>query len=587
MVANSAAATRPTFPEWVGRYELLLPIGTGGMATVYLARTSGVGGFQRDVALKLVHAHLRNDEECKLQLLEEAKLSARIRHPNVVPVLEVDDDPHGLFLVMDYVEGDTLSGLFKAAHAAGQTLDLRIVARILNDALLGLHAAHELQSPDGKPLNLVHRDFSPQNILVSIQGATRLADFGVAKAADRAVRTKTGLVKGKISYMSPEQARGHSVDRRCDVWAAGVVAWELIAGRRLHQSEDDVATLLSIVTERPPRLAEIDHLANRALPEALDEAIAWALEVDVESRCPTAEDLRIALEKVWNAGAGMATTQELAEVVRTLSGGKLKDRAQKIASVEASRQIAHSDPRLAGVAASGEFRGTPADSAPTTPPPPRRGSSPARPPKSDTFAAGATAANASSDESGDAPFLSPSGDRDATSVERALQLEDSEISAVFSAPPAATAKNQLLWIGLGIAGLVGGAFWFASSETPSGVTTSQAAGTVGAAATEPASQVLGDQSGNEAQPLGTVSDPTSNDTDISVNPANLPAAQPIEEPGPTTDTDAVQPETAPAKPRVKRRPVPPKPVQTPEDEASGRSNKPGLAQSPYSKQKSP
>src|SRR5690606_7461695 len=262
------------FPEKVGKYELLLPIGSGGMATVFLARSTGVGGFARDVALKLVHSHLRADEESKLHLLEEAKLSARIRHPNVVSVQEVDEDPFGLFLVMDYVEGDTLAGLERAAKKAGNPLNDRLIARLLNDALLGLHAAHELCDERGAPLGIVHRDFTPQNILVSVEGITRLTDFGVAKAADRAVRTKTGLIKGKIAYMAPEQARGHKLDRRCDVWAAGVVAWELIARRRLYTSEDDVSTLLKIVTERPTRLREV---APHVAPE-LDEAVAWALE---------------------------------------------------------------------------------------------------------------------------------------------------------------------------------------------------------------------------------------------------------------------------------------------------------------------
>ncbi len=331
---TAAVAHPPPFPEKVGKYELLLPIGTGGMATVYLARTTGVGGFERRVALKLVHAHLRADEESKLHLLEEAKLAALIRHPNVIQVQEVDEDPFGVFLVMDYVEGETLSGVVRLAKASKTRFPRRLMARVLNDALLGLHAAHELRDRDGKSLNLVHRDFSPQNILISVDGHTRLGDFGVAKAADRAVRTKTGLTKGKIAYMSPEQARGRAVDRRCDVWAAGVVAWELLSGRRMYASDDDVATLLSIVTERPPRLSTVLD----DIPKALDDALAWALEPELERRCPDADSLRKRLEEAFAEDTGTGDAAELSTFVREVTKGELAERKERIAEMQALRE---------------------------------------------------------------------------------------------------------------------------------------------------------------------------------------------------------------------------------------------------------
>jgi serine/threonine protein kinase len=319
---SAASSTAGAFPERVGKYELLLPLGTGGTATVYLARTRGVAGFEREVALKLVHAHLRADEESRLHLLEEARLAARIRHPNVVPVTEVDADSFGVFLVMDYVEGEALSGLVRLLRDQNHRLPPRLIARIMNDSLAGLHAAHELRDPQGQFIGLVHRDFSPQNILVGIEGVARLADFGVAKAASRTVRTKTGLVKGKVAYMSPEQARGHKVDRRCDVWAAGVVVWELITGRKLYDHEDDVATLLSVVTEEPPRLASV----MQGVPAALDEAVAYALTSDVNNRCPSAEAFRCLLESAWDECGGMASTPELGAFVRQTVGHKLAER---------------------------------------------------------------------------------------------------------------------------------------------------------------------------------------------------------------------------------------------------------------------
>jgi serine/threonine-protein kinase len=310
---------------------------------VYLARTRGVAGFEREVALKLVHAHLRADEESRMHLLEEARLAARIRHPNVVPVTEVDSDSCGVFLVMEYVEGEALSGLVRLLRDSNHRLPTRLIARIMNDALAGLHAAHELRDPQGQLVGLVHRDFSPQNILVGIEGVARLADFGVAKAASRTVRTKTGLVKGKVAYMSPEQARGHKVDRRCDVWAAGVVVWELVTGRKLYDHEDDVATLLSVVTEEPPRLGSV----LQGVPASLDDAVAYALTSDVSSRCPSAEALRQMLESAWDECGGMASTTELGAFVRQTVGHRL---AERRALAQRGRSSSPGDPALPGSA---------------------------------------------------------------------------------------------------------------------------------------------------------------------------------------------------------------------------------------------
>lgn len=348
---SAASSTAGAFPERVGKYELLLPLGTGGTATVYLARTRGVAGFEREVALKLVHAHLRADEESRLHLLEEARLAARIRHPNVVPVTEVDADACGVFLVMDYVEGEALSGLVRLLREQSHRLPPRLIARIMNDSLAGLHAAHELRDAQGQFIGLVHRDFSPQNILVGVEGVARLADFGVAKAASRTVRTKTGLVKGKVAYMSPEQARGHKVDRRCDVWAAGVVVWELITGRKLYDHEDDVATLLSVVTEEPPRLASV----MQGVPPALDEAVAYALTSDVNNRCPSAEAFRCLLESAWDECGGMASTAELGAFVRQTVGHRLAERRAHTARNRASTSTSaapNSAPRAPALPAS-------------------------------------------------------------------------------------------------------------------------------------------------------------------------------------------------------------------------------------------
>jgi serine/threonine-protein kinase len=322
------APPRP-FPERVGRYELLLPIGTGGMATVYLARIRGAGGFTREVALKLIHAHLRDLIDPSHGPLEEAKLASRIRHPNAVPVLDVGDDAFGMFLVMDYVEGDSLAGLYSAVAAKDERLPTHIGLRIVCDALAGLHAAHELRDDAGNSLGIVHRDFSPQNILVGIDGTTRLTDFGIAKATSRTHVTEPGLIKGKIRYMAPEQARAGRIDRRADVWAAGVVAWEVLAGRRLLPPGDDLEALLKVVTEDAPRL----HTVRPDISPRLDDVVARALVRDIEARCPTADELRRDLIDAFRSEGGLADATEVASFVRCFSQRKLDNRRTKVAQV--------------------------------------------------------------------------------------------------------------------------------------------------------------------------------------------------------------------------------------------------------------
>jgi eukaryotic-like serine/threonine-protein kinase len=302
-------------PRRVGRYEPVVALGAGAMATVYLARAPLAHGVSRLVALKLVHPHLKESEEAASTLIEEAKLAARIRHPNVVPVHEVGEDLAGIFLVMDYVEGATLAALVRAAARRGEPLPEPITARIVLDALAGLHAAHELAGADGAPLELVHRDFSPVNVLVGADGVTRLTDFGIAKAATRHGATSTGVVKGKVGYLSPEQALGKPLDRRSDVWAAGVVIWELLAGRRLYGAgEEPVAAMLRIVSETPPHVRTI----RPELSEVVDQAVAMALTLDPFRRWPSARELADALAAAWRAEPGIAEPEDVGSYVQAL-----------------------------------------------------------------------------------------------------------------------------------------------------------------------------------------------------------------------------------------------------------------------------
>ena len=317
MVAQvKAERLGPALPERIGRYRILAPIGAGGMASVVLACADGAAGFERKVAIKLLHPHLMLEPEIVRQFLTEARVAARIQHSNVVAVHDACEPTPAVpwaYLVMEHVPGDSLLGLCALAEKRGDDLPPRIWLRILCDALTGLEAAHEATAPDGSRLGIVHRDFTPHNILVGSDGVAKLSDFGIVKVASAVQHTATGIVKGKPRYLAPEQLRGRDVDRRSDVWSAGVLAWEMFTGKRLHESADLVHLLLKIATTEPTRLRS----AWSAAPAALDDTIAWALTREIGDRCPSALVFRDRLVAAWqHAGGDIATQQEVAHYVR-------------------------------------------------------------------------------------------------------------------------------------------------------------------------------------------------------------------------------------------------------------------------------
>jgi serine/threonine-protein kinase len=304
------------------------------MATVYLARSTGMAGFEREVALKLTHGHLLHNPEFVTALMDEARLAGRIRHPNVVSVHDVGEDGDRVYIVMDYVEGDSLAGLQRKIKKRDALVPLPVALRILDDVLLGLHAAHELTDTDGSSMNVVHRDVTPHNILLGVDGVSRLTDFGVAKAASRLTNTATGLVKGKIAYLAPEQARGQRIDRTCDVWAAGVVAWELFSGMRLHEGLNDAALMLKIVREPPMRLS---HLRSD-LPKPLDEAVAGALTLDPRRRHPSAEAFADALVKAAaSVGIARADARDVRDFILPMVEKELESRKAKVTRLRQGR----------------------------------------------------------------------------------------------------------------------------------------------------------------------------------------------------------------------------------------------------------
>jgi serine/threonine-protein kinase len=300
-------------PRRIGRYDVVRRIGSGGMATVYLGKTEVAGG-ERLVAHKILHSHLHHAGGGE-QFSEEARLTASIRHANVVQVLDYGEHGSRPFLVMEYVEGTNLAALARRAiqDASRSTIPIPIVGRILSDVASGLHAAHELRDEAGLPMNVVHRDVSLQNVMAGVDGVTRITDFGIAKTRALLEVTRHGWLSGKLRYMSPEQIAGEQVDRRADIWALGVVAWELIAGRRLFGRDADEEVVRRI---RAGELRALGRGSGSDLPSELVEVVGRALRRDPGERFATALELRSAVVDAWQTAGGIADSEDVARYVK-------------------------------------------------------------------------------------------------------------------------------------------------------------------------------------------------------------------------------------------------------------------------------
>ncbi|MBI4817971.1 MAG: protein kinase [Deltaproteobacteria bacterium] len=280
--------------ETLGRYRLLGELGHGGMAFLYLARAEGPAGFGRLVAIKVLHTHLSRTQDFVHMFLDEARTAARIHHPNVVPVHEVGEANGEYFIVMDYVSGENLAFLLERTWGAGKPFPVPLAAHLIACAAEGLHAAHELTDRRGQPLDVVHRDVSPQNMLVGFDGVLRVVDFGIAKAADRVTHTKPGALKGKLDFMAPEQVLAKPVDRRTDVFALGVVFWESTTGKRLFRDESDMLTARRIVEmPAPPPSALV-----AGYPKKLEQVVLRALAKDPADRFATAKEMAQSIREV-------------------------------------------------------------------------------------------------------------------------------------------------------------------------------------------------------------------------------------------------------------------------------------------------
>ncbi len=351
----------------IGRYALYDPLALGGMATVHIARLLGPVGFARTVAIKRLHPQYARDPEFVSMFLDEARMCARIRHPNVVPTLDVVATQGELFLVMEYIQGESLAHLVKASRQAGQKIPWRVAVTIGSGALHGLHAAHEAKDERGTPMSLVHRDVSPQNILVGVDGMARVVDFGIAKATGRLHTTREGAVKGKLGYMAYEQMSGNEVTRQSDVYAAAVVLWEALTCRRLFDGETEAMVLAKVLTEeiRPPSTYASD------VPRELDDIVMKGLSRDTAERYATAKEMAQALDRLSPAPLGA-----VGEWVESLAKTSLDERASRVAAVEEGGELtpATIDAPAAQVAAGqvaksgGSFRPTSLSEYDTIPP---------------------------------------------------------------------------------------------------------------------------------------------------------------------------------------------------------------------------
>jgi serine/threonine protein kinase len=316
----------PASGRQIGRYLLFGEIASGGMATVHYGRLSGPAGFSRTVAIKRLHPHFAKDPDFVSMFLDEARLAARIRHPNVVPTLDVVSTDAEIFLVMEYVQGESLGRLFRSVRAMMTPADTRVIATIMSGVAHGLHAAHEAKNEQGEPLDIVHRDVSPQNVLVGIDGVPRVLDFGVAKAVGRLQTTREGQIKGKLSYMAPEQLHGAQVTRQTDVYAAAVVTWEALTGHRLFLGDNEAAVVTAILQKPIKAPSEV----SPHVPLAFDRVVMRGLERDPALRYATARELALDLERC----VGVTSASQVGEWVESLAHDELLKRASCVAEIE-------------------------------------------------------------------------------------------------------------------------------------------------------------------------------------------------------------------------------------------------------------
>jgi len=310
----------------LNRYQTFGEIASGGMATVEYGRLLGPHGFSRPVAIKRLHAQFAKDPAFAAMFIDEARLSARLMHANIIQTLDVIEQPGEIAIVMEYVHGEALSGVLEQVNARGERVPVKIATALVSSVLHGLHAAHEARDERDELLGVVHRDVSPQNILVGADGVPRLLDFGIAKAVDQLRSTPSGEIKGKLAYIAPEQLRGQAVDRRADVFGAAAVLWETLTGFMLFHAESSSVLAQRVLQEplRPPSA----HVAE--LTPELDAIVMRGLARERDERYATAREMALDLERKL----GIATQSEVSDWLEQVAGPVLAARAIQLRKLQ-------------------------------------------------------------------------------------------------------------------------------------------------------------------------------------------------------------------------------------------------------------
>jgi serine/threonine-protein kinase len=311
----------------LGRYELLARIATGGMGEIFLARLEGAAGFEKLFVIKRILPHLADDARFRAMLIGEARIASQMSHANICQVYELGETDGQLYIVMEYLEGITLLPLLRKMSKENAPLDLGFVAGVIQQCTDALHYAHELRDRTGESMGIVHRDVTPSNVFLTEQGVAKILDFGIAKVKNANAHTQTGTVKGKYAYMAPEQLRGASVDRRADVFALGVVTYEMLALRRLFQRKTDYLTFRAVMEQPIPDVRRY----RPDVPDALADALAKALDRDPDQRFLTARQLGSAVldaigKRPWTQG-------EISDYVKATFSDDIHQRSNEVASV--------------------------------------------------------------------------------------------------------------------------------------------------------------------------------------------------------------------------------------------------------------
>ena len=320
----------------LGNYELVALLALGGTAEIYLARIDGAAGFEKYVVVKCLHDHLAEDHEFVQMFLDEARLGAQLDHSNIVQTLGLGEHEGRYYLVMEFIAGMSLALLARRAveRVPGGRIPVHLVLGIAAQACAGLHYAHTRQS-SGKPLNLVHRDISPQNIVVTFEGDVRIVDFGIAKAEERETATKSGTIKGKFAYMSPEQCHAKQVDARTDVFALGVVVHELLTGRRLFKRGTAYETYQAILECKVPAPSAVNH----ELDPALDAVVMKALTKSLPDRYASAEAFGEALTKYLHSRGKLANSSDISAFIGQHFAAELDDHGDRMRELLEGRPV--------------------------------------------------------------------------------------------------------------------------------------------------------------------------------------------------------------------------------------------------------